>query len=108
MGWGALMQALWLLIMAIAGVFKPTDSLKLLIICSKAFFGISFAAGWAPMAYVVTSEVSSAHLRDKTFRLGQLTSILTNFVVTFTLPYLLNEPYAALGSKVGFIFGTIA
>ncbi len=27
---------------------------------------------------------------------------------TFTLPYLLNAPYANLGSKVGFIFGSLA
>ncbi|GJC79624.1 MFS transporter fmqE [Colletotrichum liriopes] len=31
-----------------------------------------------------------------------------NFLVNFTLPYLLNAPYAALQSKVGFIFGSIA
>lgn len=34
-------------------------------------------------------------------------SNLFNFIVTFTLPYLLNEP-AWLGSQVGFIFGSIA
>jgi SP family sugar:H+ symporter-like MFS transporter len=28
--------------------------------------------------------------------------------VTFSLPYLLNAPYANLQSKVGFIFGSIA
>lgn len=35
-----------------------------------------------------------------------MTANIANFVVTFTLPYLLTEP-AWLGSKVGFIFGTI-
>lgn len=30
------------------------------------------------------------------------------FATSFSIPYLLNEPYAALGSKVGFIFGTAA
>ncbi|KXH55493.1 sugar transporter [Colletotrichum salicis] len=30
------------------------------------------------------------------------------FTVAFTLPYLLNAPYANLGSKVGLIFGTIS
>lgn len=28
--------------------------------------------------------------------------------MSFSIPYLLNAPYAALGSKVGFIFGSIA
>lgn len=30
------------------------------------------------------------------------------FAVSFSLPYLLYEPYAALGSRVGFIFGSVA
>lgn len=28
--------------------------------------------------------------------------------MTFSIPYLLNAPYANLGSRVGFIFGTVA
>lgn len=30
------------------------------------------------------------------------------FATSFSIPYLLDEPYAGLGSKVGFIFGTAA
>lgn len=37
-----------------------------------------------------------------------MVNICTQFLVAFTLPYLLNEPYAALGSRVGFIFGAFA
>lgn len=33
-----------------------------------------------------------------------LTHLEPSFVVSFSIPYLLYEPYAALGSKVGFIF----
>ena len=29
--------------------------------------------------------------------------MVLSFVVSFTLPYLLEEPYAALGSQVGFM-----
>ena len=32
---------------------------------------------------------------------------MTTFVTSFTLPYLLNPPYAALGGKVGFVYGSI-
>lgn len=45
------------------------------------------------------------------FRLywGLLTrGVLSRFAVSFSLPYLLYAPYAELGSKVGFIFGSIA
>ena len=31
-----------------------------------------------------------------------------SFVVSFTLPYLLDPPYAALESKVGFIYGSMS
>ena len=37
-----------------------------------------------------------------------MVNVLMNFAVNFSLPYLLYAPYAALGSKVGFIFGAIA
>ncbi|GKT91121.1 sugar transporter [Colletotrichum tofieldiae] len=47
-------------------------------------------------------------LRDRSQRVSSLVNIFMNFLVNFTLPYLLNAPYAALQSKVGFIFGSIA
>jgi SP family sugar:H+ symporter-like MFS transporter len=37
-------------------------------------------------------------------------TVLTScsFVIAFTVPYLLNAPYANLGSKVGFIYAPLA
>lgn len=32
--------------------------------------------------------------------------MLTTFVTSFTVPYLINEQYANLGAKVGFIYGS--
>lgn len=34
-------------------------------------------------------------------------SVLTTFVTSFTLPYLINGQYANLGAKVGYIYGAI-
>ena len=34
--------------------------------------------------------------------------MVCRFAVSFSLPYLLDAPYADLGSKVGFIFGSIS
>ncbi|KAH7072591.1 hypothetical protein FB567DRAFT_612162 [Paraphoma chrysanthemicola] len=39
---------------------------------------------------------------------GSVFNIAIQFTVSFSIPYLLNEPYAGLGSKVGFIFGSTA
>lgn len=37
-----------------------------------------------------------------------MVNVVTQFVVAFCIPYLLYAPYANLGSRVGFIFGSIA
>lgn len=71
-------------------------------------FGAGFSYGWGPLTYVVTTELPALRLRDRSQRVASIMNILTNFLVTFFVPYLLNAPYAALGSKVGFIFGAIS
>lgn len=70
--------------------------------------GAGFGLGWGPLTYVVVTEVPALRLRDRSQRVSSLVNIFMNFLVNFTLPYLLNAPYAALQSKVGFIFGSIA
>lgn len=59
------------------------------------------------MSYVVVSEAASTRVKEKTNLFASVISIITTFVTSFTIPYLLNAPYAALGAKVGFIYGSI-
>lgn len=58
---------------------------------------------------VIIAEISSLRLRDKTAFVGWSTQNVTNFVLTFTLPYLSGpaKPTAGLGAKVAFIYGFI-
>jgi Sugar (and other) transporter len=56
-------------------------------------------------APVTGAEVPALRLRDKAAIVGWSTQNVMAFLVTFTVPYLLQAPYAALGSKVGFIYG---
>lgn len=58
-------------------------------------------------SYVVVSEAASTHVKEKTNLFATVISILTTFVTSFTVPYLLNAPYANLGAKVGFIYGSL-
>jgi hypothetical protein len=44
---------------------------------------------------------------EKTNLPASVISALTTFVTSFTIPYLINEPYANLGAKVGSIHGAI-
>ncbi|KAH8671636.1 general substrate transporter [Xylariales sp. PMI_506] len=91
------------------GLHTPiTGSYKIGIVSCITIFAAAFGVGWGPLPYVVTTEVAPAQLRDQTSRVGFGVNVLMNFVVTFSIPYLLNAPYAALGSKVGFIFGSMS
>ena len=56
---------------------------------------------------MVVSEAASSRVKEKTNLFASVISILTTFVTSFTIPYLLNAPYAALHAKVGFLYGAI-
>lgn len=47
-------------------------------------------------------------MRDITFAVASLVTVVTQFVVSFCIPYLYYAPYANLGPKLGLIFGSIA
>ncbi|KAL5346941.1 hypothetical protein ACLOAV_008084 [Pseudogymnoascus australis] len=78
------------------------------MVASMMLFGGAYALSWAPISYVIIGEVSSQRVKEKTNDLAVSVSVITTFIVSFTLPYLLNAPYAALGAKVGFIYGSFA
>lgn len=52
-------------------------------------------------------EVSNSRVKEKTSNLAVSISVITTFIVSFTVPYLTNAPYANLGGKVGFLYGGI-
>lgn len=58
-------------------------------------------------SYVVVSETAALRVKEKTNLLACVISVLVTFVTSFTIPYLINDKYAALGGKVGYIYGTI-
>ncbi|KAL7796135.1 general substrate transporter [Trichoderma ceciliae] len=101
-------MAIFLFIVGCIGVVKtPNDSEKGTLVASFILFSSSYNLSWAPVSYVVLSEAASTRVKEKTNLLASVISIITTFVTLFTIPYLLNAPYAALGAKVGFIYGSI-
>lgn len=89
-------------------VDAPSASVRNGIVAMVTIFLAGFSIGWAPLSHVVAAEVPTNRLRDLTYALGSSFNIVIQFAVSFSIPYLINEPYAGLGSKVGFIFGSTA
>ncbi|KAF4966850.1 hypothetical protein FSARC_5529 [Fusarium sarcochroum] len=88
------------------GIETPVDDArKKGVLAMMALFACGFSMGWAPLSYVVTTEISALRLRDLTSRVGFTANVIMNFTVNFTIPYLIYDQYAGLNSKVGFIFG---
>ncbi|GAB1217735.1 hypothetical protein ATERTT37_006976 [Aspergillus terreus] len=85
----------------------PSESQKNAMAASMmiafGFYGLS----WAPISYIVLGEVSNSRVKEKTSNLAVSISVITTFIVSFTVPYLINAPYANLGGKVGFLYGGI-
>ena len=69
------------------------------------FYG-GFCFGWAPIYHIITSEIPNTRMRDMTYTVASVCTVVTQFAVSFSIPYLYYEPYAALGPKIGFIFGS--
>lgn len=106
---GSLLQIFGLFFMAGLGTQSPIlTSAKNGIVAGMFIFGAGFALGWAPLTYVMITEIPTARLRDKTQTFGFFFNILFAFLIAFTLPYLLNDGYAGLHSRVGFIYGSFS
>ncbi|KAL2883354.1 hypothetical protein SGCOL_001034 [Colletotrichum sp. CLE4] len=106
---GGSIQTAGLFAMGALGLtFNPSVAVKSSIVAMMIVMTTGFTLGWAPTSHVLSAEIPSMRLRDITYRTASVVNIAMQFTVAFTLPYLLNAPYANLGSKVGLIFGTVS
>ncbi|KAH8812767.1 general substrate transporter [Xylogone sp. PMI_703] len=107
MAGGSGMAIFMFVIGAVGTLAHPNQAQKQALVASFILFGSAYNISWAPCSYIVVSEAASTHIKEKTNLLAGVISILTTFVTSFTIPYLLKAPYANLGAKVGFIYGSL-
>jgi MFS family permease len=75
---GAGIQLAGLLAMGRIGtIHSPTVAEKTAIVAMLSVFSFGFAIGWAPLAYVVTTELPALHLRDQSQRVASLVNVVT-------------------------------
>lgn len=93
---------------ALGTISEPSYQVKTTIVAMVTVFGCGFIFAWAPLTYVVTTEVPALRLRDVSQRTASIVNVIFQFLVNFSIPYLLYAPYANLGSKLGFVFGSFS
>ncbi|KAH7303485.1 general substrate transporter [Stachybotrys elegans] len=88
-------------------ITDPSIAVRTSIVAMLTVFAAGFVFSWAPLNYVVTTEIPALRLRDASQRTASLVNVVTSFLVNFSIPYLLSPKYAGLQSRVGFIFAGI-
>ena len=75
---GLIIQMSALLAMGGMGtVAQPSYSLKSGIVAVFVIFSFGFSISWAPLTYVVTTEVADVHLRDHSQRFASVINVIT-------------------------------
>ncbi|KAJ5579803.1 general substrate transporter [Penicillium hispanicum] len=85
------------------GNVSTSDKTGIVAVC--AMFGFFYIMSFGGMGAVTAAEVPNLRLRDKSALVVAFMQFIFDFIVTFTLPYLLDAGEANLQSKVGFIYG---
>jgi MFS family permease len=73
------------------------------LLTALSFF---FASTWGPAAWVVIGEIFPLPIRAKGVALSTASNWFWNFIIGFITPYLLDEKYGNLKSKVFWIWGS--
>ncbi|KAF5557369.1 high-affinity glucose transporter RGT2 [Fusarium napiforme] len=81
---------------------KPSISKAIASMCM--LFSFFFAAGFGPLTYVVSAEIPTARLRNKTSSFSFLTLAAFSTVVVYVLPYISQADAGNLGPKTYLVF----
>ncbi|KAK2763691.1 hypothetical protein FQN54_009307 [Arachnomyces sp. PD_36] len=103
--WGAVLQALFLFVMAgLGGKESPSKADADGLVASVMLFNLSFSGTWAPIAYVIASEIGTGPLREKTMSFTSSINVIAAWLVAFVVPYLLD----IIGANIGWLFGGVS
>ncbi|OQU97536.1 hypothetical protein CLAIMM_03458 [Cladophialophora immunda] len=101
---GTLMTALLLTIGGL-GTTRVNASRADGIIGCAAPYGLFYIMSFGAISAVTGAEVPHLRLRDKTSFLTYFVRFVSDFLITYTYPFLFAADHANLGAKVGFIYG---
>ncbi|CAL5869147.1 uncharacterized protein PFLUO_LOCUS3375 [Penicillium psychrofluorescens] len=103
--WGGIGQTIFLFLVAGLGLKKnPTTSDANGLVAGVMLYFFVYSGTWGPLAFTVAAEVGSAPLRAKTLSLGVALNVVSAFIVSFCVPYILDD----ISANIGWVFGAIA
>ncbi|ORY89803.1 general substrate transporter [Leucosporidium creatinivorum] len=94
-----------LIVAAIATVQEtPAGSLANLLIASCFIWVAAFGASWGTLPWIVSAEISSQMLREKSLALGAWSGYGVGLISNFVTPYIQNAEYGNLGAKISWMW----
>jgi len=102
---GAIWMCICQLIIGVVSVAEAgSDSAHKVLVAFTCLFIGGFAATWGPGAWVLISELYPLKLRGKAMSLATTSNWWWNWVIAFVVPYITDEGYGNLQTKIAFIW----
>ncbi|KAL2672680.1 hypothetical protein Neosp_013394 [[Neocosmospora] mangrovei] len=105
--WSALLMGVCMFVVAGLKGFGLADSTSATKGATAALFIWEFAlsVGWSSCVWIVTAEVASLQLREKTITIATFSGFCVSILITFVSPFMQDKGYAGLEGRIGFIYG---
>ncbi|ORY89777.1 general substrate transporter [Leucosporidium creatinivorum] len=82
----------------------PTGSLANLLIAACFIWIAAFGASWGTLPWIVSAEISSQMLREKSLASAAWSGFGVGLISNFVTPYIQNPEYGNLGAKIGWLW----
>ncbi|OQE14752.1 hypothetical protein PENSTE_c033G09459 [Penicillium steckii] len=68
----------------------------------------AMSIGWSSCVWIVTAEVPTLQLREKTITIATFLGFCVSILVTFVSPYIQDPGFGNLGGRIGFLYGSFS
>ena len=104
--YGAIGMLICEFVIAIVGtVYRGSKAASICPIVFTCLYIFFFASTWGPAAWVVIGEIFPLPICAKGVALSTASNWLWNFVISFIAPYMIDEQYGNLKTRMFFVWG---
>ncbi|KAL4801801.1 general substrate transporter [Aspergillus unguis] len=68
----------------------------------------AMSIGWSSCVWIITAEVPTLQLRERTITIATFLGFCVSILVTFVSPYIQDAGYGNLGGRIGFLYGSFS